>query len=110
MQVWCNLLQRFANFFFGLPVAGCGRLKLVLSDDTSIPPEHRLPRTAPAARSDEALLKLLEALPEGQKEVILMLKVSGMTLEEVARATSCTVGAVKQKAHRAYQKLRIVLG
>ena len=35
-----------------------------------------------------------------------MLKVAGMSLEEVARATSSTVGAVKQKAHRAYEKLR----
>jgi RNA polymerase sigma-70 factor, ECF subfamily len=30
-------------------------------------------------------------------------------LEEVARATSSTVGAVKQKAHRAYERLRKVL-
>ena len=29
-----------------------------------------------------------------------------MSLEEVARATSCTVGSVKQKVHRAYRKLR----
>jgi RNA polymerase sigma-70 factor (ECF subfamily) len=35
-----------------------------------------------------------------------MLKVAGMSLEEVARATSSTVGSVKQKAHRAYKKLR----
>lgn len=35
-----------------------------------------------------------------------MMKVAGMSLEEVARATSSTVGAVKQRAHRAYRKLR----
>jgi len=45
-------------------------------------------------------------LSESQREVVAMLKVSGMSLEEVARATSSTVGAVKQKAHRAYEKLR----
>jgi RNA polymerase sigma-70 factor, ECF subfamily len=38
-----------------------------------------------------------------------MLKVNGLSLEEVARATSSTVGAVKQKAHRAYQQLRNLL-
>ena len=38
-----------------------------------------------------------------------MLKVGGLTLEEVARATSSTVGAVKQKAHRAYERLRKLL-
>ena len=38
-----------------------------------------------------------------------MLKVSGMSLEEVARATASSVGSVKLKAHRAYEKLRDVL-
>jgi RNA polymerase sigma-70 factor, ECF subfamily len=32
-----------------------------------------------------------------------------MSLEEVARATSSTVGSVKQKAHRAYKKLKNAL-
>jgi RNA polymerase sigma-70 factor (ECF subfamily) len=49
---------------------------------------------------------LLAVLPESQREVIEMLKVAGMSLEEVARATSSSVGSVKQKAHRAYEKLR----
>ena len=49
---------------------------------------------------------LLATLPESQREVIAMLKVSGMSLEEVARATSCSIGSVKQKAHRAYETLR----
>jgi RNA polymerase sigma-70 factor (ECF subfamily) len=49
---------------------------------------------------------LLAPLPESQREVIEMLKVSGMSLEEVARATSSSVGSVKQKVHRAYKKLR----
>jgi RNA polymerase sigma-70 factor (ECF subfamily) len=48
---------------------------------------------------------LLKELPESQREVITMLKVTGMTLEEVARATSSSIGSVKQKAHRGYQKL-----
>ena len=48
-------------------------------------------------------------LPESQREVLTMLKVLGMTVEEVARITSSTAGAVKQKAHRAYEKLRGVL-
>jgi RNA polymerase sigma-70 factor (ECF subfamily) len=51
-------------------------------------------------------VELLAPLPESQREVILMLKVAGMSLEEVARATSSTVGSVKQKAHRAYERLR----
>jgi RNA polymerase sigma-70 factor (ECF subfamily) len=49
---------------------------------------------------------LVATLPGAQREVVTMLKVGGLTLEEVARATSSTVGAVKQKAHRAYERLR----
>lgn len=71
-------------------------------------------RSQPQIRHAESpepgdLERLVNALPEGQREVILMLKVSGMSLEEVARATASTTGAIKQKAHRAYAKLRELL-
>ena len=56
------------------------------------------------------LTDLLKVLPAAQQEVILLLKVSGLTLEEVARATGTSAGAVKQKAHRAYEKLRKLFG
>jgi RNA polymerase sigma-70 factor, ECF subfamily len=57
----------------------------------------------------ESLRALLAVLPDSQREVIELLKVEGLSLEEVARATSTSVGSVKQKAHRAYQKLRKAL-
>ncbi len=63
----------------------------------------------PPAVPDLDLLRLIHTLPESQREVIFMLKVVGMSLQEIARATSSTAGAVKQKAHRAYEKLRSVL-
>jgi RNA polymerase sigma-70 factor (ECF subfamily) len=53
--------------------------------------------------------QLVADLPASQREVLTMLKVNGLSLEEVARATSSSVGSVKQKAHRAYQRLRAVL-
>jgi RNA polymerase sigma-70 factor, ECF subfamily len=59
---------------------------------------------------DTDLETLLAPLPDSQREVILMLKLSGMSLEEVARATSSSVGSVKQKVHRAYKKLREEMG
>jgi RNA polymerase sigma-70 factor (ECF subfamily) len=75
--------------------------------------ERRLEDASDAAATlppDEAhaddLDTLLAPLSESQREVILMMKVAGMSLEEVARATSCSVGSVKQKVHRAYRKLR----
>jgi RNA polymerase sigma-70 factor, ECF subfamily len=67
-----------------------------------------LPREESQAGDD--LETLLAPLPESQREVIWMMKVAGMSLEEVARATSCSVGAVKQKVHRAYENLRARVG
>lgn len=52
----------------------------------------------------------LDGLPASQREVVLMLKVSGLSLAEVAKATGSTVGAVKLKAHRAYETIRRKLG
>ena len=67
---------------------------------------------APPAKQEPVIdfQNLIAALPPSQREVLTMLKVTGMSLEEVARATASTVGSVKLKAHRAYTKLRSVLG
>jgi len=68
-------------------------------------PEAATPKAAGSGGTSD-LQTILAMLPESQREVIEMLKVTGMSLEEVARATSSSVGSVKQKAHRAYEKLR----
>ena len=68
-----------------------------------------LPQEAPQARQAD-FESLVSTLPDSQREVLFMLKVSGMSLEEIARATSATVGAVKQKARRAYSTLRRAWG
>jgi RNA polymerase sigma-70 factor (ECF subfamily) len=52
----------------------------------------------------------LKQLPPAQQEAVLLLKVSGLSLEEAARAMGTSVGAVKQKAHRAYKTLRQLFG
>lgn len=71
---------------------------------------EEMPDAAAMFAEDEAtaddLETLLAPLSEKQREVIRMMKVAGMSLEEVARATSCSVGSVKQKVHRAYKILR----
>ena len=75
----------------------------VLVGDVPESAMHSMSGYLPGGHDLEAMLT---ALPESQREVIVMLKVSGMSLEEVARATASTTGAIKQKAHRAYAKLR----
>ncbi len=73
------------------------------------PPETQSQCQQSSTGDDARFAKLLESLPASQREVLLMLKVSGMSLEEVARATSCSLGSIKQKVHRACAKLRLVL-
>jgi len=71
--------------------------------------EEQLTEAAPAESeqpSMEELEALLAPLPASQREVIELLKVAGLSLEEVARATSSTVGSVKQRVHRAYKRIR----
>ncbi len=58
------------------------------------------------ADCDDVLGTLLRRLPDAQRRVIEMLKLDRKSLREVAVATSSTVGAVKQRAHRAYRNLR----
>lgn len=67
---------------------------------------YRASNRAFAAHTFEALMA---ELPESQREVVTLLKVNELSMEEVARITSSTVGAVKQKAHRAYERLRDLL-
>jgi RNA polymerase sigma-70 factor (ECF subfamily) len=73
------------------------------------PPEVAAQDAAPVSSDTTDFTLLLDQLPEGQREVILMLKFGDMSLEEVARATCSTVGSIKQRAHRAYAKLREML-
>jgi RNA polymerase sigma-70 factor (ECF subfamily) len=71
-------------------------------------PDRPTAESAPSRVPD--MSDLLKDLPEAQKQAVLLLKVAGLSLEEVARATGTTVGSVKQRAHRAYSTLRKTLG
>jgi RNA polymerase sigma-70 factor (ECF subfamily) len=73
----------------------------------------RIPERAASQNSRPDLSQLedlLNSLPASQKQALLLLKVAGLSLEEAARALGTTVGAVKQKAHRAYTTLRKIFG
>ena len=72
-----------------------------------------IPALTPQESATDALpdlAELLKTLPPQQRETVLLLKVSGLSLEEVSRATGVSVGAVKQRAHRAYTNLRRLFG
>jgi RNA polymerase sigma-70 factor, ECF subfamily len=90
-------------------IDGYRRTRRVTAHETAMEVVPEAPQSVERGSSFSDFGTLIAALPEAQREVIIMLKVGGLTLEEVARATSSTVGAVKQKAHRAYEKLRAIL-
>jgi len=72
------------------------------------------PHAQAAARAEppcsEELQALLAPLSESERELLELLKVAGFSLEDVARVTASSIGAVKQKVHRAYAKLRRAFG
>jgi RNA polymerase sigma-70 factor (ECF subfamily) len=90
-------------------VDGYRRTRRILLHETRMEVLPERPARAEGRDANPTFETLVAALPEAQREVVTMLKVGGLSLEEVARATSSTVGAVKQKAHRAYGRLRKVL-
>ena len=90
-------------------VDGYRRTRRITLHETTMELLPERPVPVEARNRVPAFETLVAALPDAQREVVTMLKVGGLTLEEVARATSSTVGAVKQKAHRAYERLRKLL-
>jgi len=81
------------------------RREVLVADPPEVIAESPVETPSPAER----LRQMFTMLPDSQREVLLMLKLQGMSLEDVAKATSSTVGAVKQRAHRAYTTLRKAL-
>lgn len=52
----------------------------------------------------------LAKLPAAQREAFSMLKLDGMSLEVAAARTGISVGALKVRAHRAYNALKKIIG
>ena len=55
------------------------------------------------------LRQTLDDLPESQRTAFELLKLEGLSLAQTAEALGETVGAVKLRAHRAYEALRAAL-
>src|SRR5690349_13051012 len=58
--------------------------------------------------SDE-LRRLLDELPEKQREILVLRGAMGLTAEETAAATGSTAGAVRVAQHRALNRLRTLM-
>ncbi len=56
-----------------------------------------------------AVEEALQQLPSEQREAVLLHKMQGLSFPEVAVALGITVGAAKVRAHRGYQRLKVLL-
>lgn len=69
-----------------------------------VPEELAAP--APLAPEDEDLAAALAALPEAQREVVLLRFADGFALEEIATTLAIPLGTVKSRLHHALTGLR----
>jgi RNA polymerase sigma-70 factor (ECF subfamily) len=56
-----------------------------------------------------AVLDALGALPERQRDAVMLTKLQGLSTADAANALGTTRGAIKLRAHRAYESLRRAL-
>ena len=74
-----------------------------------------LPETAaePTPLPDPGLTRTVEAalaqLPESQREAIVLHRFDGFSFREIAEMLGVTETAVKVRAHRGYERLRVLL-
>lgn len=80
--------------------------------ETPLLPEHETASNSVAARDETAdharLVAAIEALPEGQKQAIRMLKLNELSLREASAASGLSIAALKVSTHRALARLRDV--
>lgn len=77
------------------------------ADLSGVPAEAGQDRAAgPDPAAAAGALAALAALPENQRQALLLTKVHGRSTAEAALIAGTTQGAIKQRAHRAYLTLR----
>ena len=62
-----------------------------------------------AKRASLTVRATLDALPESQRTAFELIKLEGLTLAQTAETLGESIGAVKLRAHRAYEALRTAL-
>jgi RNA polymerase sigma-70 factor (ECF subfamily) len=92
------------------------RSQTQLTVDGTLPePDPQEANPQGATREDqramlEQLNGALQDLPPNQAQALMLLKVQGLSLAEAAAICGTSVGAMKLRAHRAYEHIRKVLG
>lgn len=108
LRAWLIAILR--NYYFNNDVRRSGRERQWASDD-----EERAhhPVTVPS-QTDAIALRELEkammALPEEQREVLVLVGAEGMSYEEAAELLSLPIGTVRSRLSRARQRLLSLMG
>ncbi len=76
-------------------------------DDISAP---AVGETQEAGLSVQDVFAALDALPEDQKSILLLIGVEDLSYEETARILNVPIGTVMSRLSRARQKLRTIMG
>jgi RNA polymerase sigma-70 factor (ECF subfamily) len=82
-------------------------LGVEVSTDKLVDRAAEAPMGDPGLRT--ALEKAFAALPEAQREAVLLHKVHGLTFEQIAESLGTSPTAVRIRAHRGYERLRSLL-
>jgi RNA polymerase sigma-70 factor, ECF subfamily len=79
---------------------------LAVEDDVDVAVPDR---TAPLLAERDALTRALDGLPEGQRVVVLLKDVYGLSCREIGEEIGIEEGAVKVRLHRARKRLKETL-
>jgi RNA polymerase sigma-70 factor (ECF subfamily) len=86
-------------------------LPTVSLPDAELPSEDEDPfQAAVQGELKSVMERALERLPEGQRDVVLLHGVQGLSYAEVAQVLECPVGTVKSRLSGAFRRLRQMLG
>ncbi|MBL0418741.1 sigma-70 family RNA polymerase sigma factor [Ramlibacter sp. AW1] len=72
-------------------------------------PESELVAVQETSASQRDLEKLLERLPDAQREAILLTKVQGLSVAEASARTGASISAIKVQVHRGLKRLALLV-
>lgn len=111
----CRDPDNFVGWFFLILRNRClaerrrSRTTTELEDASQQPAPERTERAVEEQDERRALEAALEALTPEQREVFVMKHIEGWSYEDIARRTGVSVGSLKMRMHRGYDRLRELL-
>ena len=84
--------------------------RVPVADPFEVGPEDRVPTKVDAAGVRGPLAAAIAGLPAGDRDVLLLIALAGLTYQEVAESLGIPYGTVGSRLNRARRKVRAVLG